>query len=48
MSNPTSSTNQVDKFKQVARDLGADEDEARWDDRLRKLAKVKPKSEKPE
>ena len=37
---------QLDKFKELARDLGADEDEARWDDRLRKLAKAKP--EKPE
>ena len=39
---------QSDKFKQVAREHGADEDEARWDDRLRKLAKVKPEPEKPD
>lgn len=33
---------QSDKFKDLARELGADEDEARWDDRLRKVAKAKP------
>ena len=32
---------QIDKFKEAARKLGADEDEARWDDRLRKIAKAK-------
>lgn len=47
---PTLSTDepQLDKFKKLARDQEADEDEARWDDRLRKLAKVKPDTEKPE
>ena len=39
---------QLDKFKEAAREHGADEDEARWDDRLRKLAKVKPEPEKPD
>ena len=39
---------QSDKFKEAARALDADEDEARWDDRLRKVAKVKPQPEKPE
>jgi hypothetical protein len=34
---------QLDKFKEAARQLEADEDEARWDDRLRKIAKAKPK-----
>lgn len=38
---------QVDKFKQAARDLEADEDEARWDERLKKVAGQKPKQEKP-
>jgi hypothetical protein len=33
---------QSDKFKDAARELGCDEDEARWDDRLRKIAKSKP------
>ena len=40
--NPT----QLDKFKELARGLEADEDEARWDERLKKLAKAKP--EKPD
>ena len=32
---------QSDKFKQAARDLECDEDEARWEERLRKVAKQK-------
>jgi hypothetical protein len=40
------SPSQGDKFKQAAREHGADEDEARWEERLRELAKAKP--EKPE
>lgn len=39
---------QSDKFKEAAREHEADEDEARWDERLGKLVKVKPKPEKPE
>lgn len=39
---------QLEKFKQAARELEADEDEARWDQRLKKVVKVKPKPEKPE
>lgn len=39
---------QLDKFKEAAREIGADEDEARWDDRLKKVVKVKPKPEQPE
>jgi hypothetical protein len=38
---------QLDKFKQAAKELEADEDEARWDDRLKKVVKAKPKPEKP-
>lgn len=45
MSDKTERT-QSDKFKDLARELEADEDESRWDDRLKKLAKVKP--EKPD
>lgn len=37
---------QLDKFKEAAREHGADEDEARWDDRLKKVVKVKPAPEK--
>lgn len=39
---------QADKFKELAREVEADEDEARWDEKLAKVAKVKPKPEKPE
>lgn len=34
---------QIDGFKQVARDLGCDENEAAFDEMLGKLAKHKPK-----
>jgi hypothetical protein len=37
---------QSDKFKDTARELGCDEDEARWDERLKKVAKAKPAPEK--
>lgn len=33
---------QTEKFKQAARDLGCDEDEARWDETVRKIAAHKP------
>lgn len=39
---------QLDKFKEAAREHEADEDEARWDERLKKVAKQKPAPEKPE
>lgn len=39
---------QSDKFKEAARESGADEDEARWEARLRKVVKHKPQPEKPE
>ena len=38
---------QLDKFKEAARDLETDDDETRFDDRLRKIVKHKP-VEKPE
>lgn len=38
---------QSDKFKTLARELEADEDEERWDDRLVKIARHKPKDEPP-
>lgn len=37
---------QLDKFKQAARDLETDDDEARFDERMKKLVKHKP-MEKP-
>lgn len=36
---------QSDKFKDAAREHGCDEDEARWSERLKKVAKAK--AEKP-
>jgi len=39
---------QSDKFNEAAREHEADEDEARWDERLRKVVKHKPQPEKPE
>jgi hypothetical protein len=39
---------QLDKFKELARKLEADEDEARWDERLKKVVEHKPASEKPD
>ena len=45
-----SDQSQSDKFKALARELEADEDEARWDERLKKVVKHKPatETEKPE
>jgi hypothetical protein len=39
---------QSEKFKAAARELECDEDEAGWDERLRKVAGHKPAPEKPE
>lgn len=36
---------QSDKFKEAAREHEADEDEARWEERLRKVAKKQPSSD---
>ena len=33
---------QLDKFKEAARELGADDDEDRFEERLKKLVKQKP------
>ena len=37
---------QVDMFRDLARELETDDDEARIDERLKKLAAVKPKAAK--
>ena len=37
---------QSDKFKDAAREAKCDEDEARWAERLKKVAKANPASEK--
>lgn len=38
---------QSDKFKQAAREHGADESEAHWDERLKRVVKAKPVPERP-
>lgn len=38
----TDKRSQSDKFKEAAREHEADEDEARWEERLKKVAKAKP------
>lgn len=42
------SPSQIEKFKEAARQLECDDDEARFDERVRKLVKHKPVPEKPE
>jgi hypothetical protein len=44
---PDREPSQHDKFKAAARDLKCDEDEARWDATLKKVAKQKPVPENP-
>ncbi|MBO9580652.1 MAG: hypothetical protein J7498_07145 [Sphingobium sp.] len=39
---------QIERFREAARGHEADEDEKRWEKRLRKVAKAKPEPEKPE
>ena len=39
----TDGERQDEKFKRVARELECDEDEARWDETVAKVAAVKPK-----
>jgi hypothetical protein len=42
----TPDLSQLDKFKEAAREIGADDNEARWDEQLKKIAKAKPAAEK--
>jgi hypothetical protein len=48
MSETTLPSSQFDKFKAAARDFECDEDEARWDATLKKVARQKPAPDKPE
>jgi hypothetical protein len=43
MSKETPPSAQIDEFRVVARELEMDDDEARFDERLKKLAKATPK-----
>ena len=38
----TKERTQADKFKEAARELECDDDEKRWEERLKKIAKAKP------
>ena len=44
----TDSRSQSDKFKEAARELEADQDEKRWEKRLKKVTQVKPREPKPD
>lgn len=44
----TDEPTQLDKFKELAREVEADPDEKAWDERLKKVAGHKPAPEKPE
>lgn len=39
---------ELEKFMKASRDLEADENETRWDERLKKIVNGKPKPERPE
>lgn len=39
MTNPSIEKGQLDKFKEAARELETDDDEARFDDKLRRIAR---------
>jgi len=41
MSDSTNPKSQLDKFKEAAREHEADEDEARWEERLKRVATQK-------
>lgn len=42
----TPTKSQLNKFKEAAREHGADESEAHWDARLKRVVKAKPAPEK--
>jgi hypothetical protein len=42
MTDKRAAKSQSDKFKEAARELESDEDEKRWEERLKKVAKAKP------
>lgn len=45
MKQEKSASGQYQKFQDAARELGCDEDEGAFEDKLRRIAKVKPKLE---
>lgn len=42
----TNDKSQLERFREAARELGADDDEERFNEKLRKLAKQKPDDNK--
>lgn len=42
MNKPTKDTNQIDRFKEAARELDCNEDEAAFDEKLKEVAEHKP------
>ena len=48
MATETLAKSQAGKFKEAVYALDCDEDEASWNERLKKVAKHKPAPEKPE
>jgi len=44
----TKSKSQLDRFKEAARELEADDDEAKFNEKLGKLVKPKPEDKKPD
>jgi hypothetical protein len=42
---PTDTPSQIDRFRETAKELGCDEDEAAFRDKLRVIARQKPKDE---
>ena len=45
MAGEPSEKSQIDRFKETARQLGCDEDEAAFDEKLGKIARHKPEEE---
>lgn len=48
MTSSHSNKTQLERFKEAARELETDDDEAKFNERLRKLAKQKPADKKHE
>ena len=48
MNKDTAAKSQRDKFIDKAREIGCDENEAAFDEKLKQLAKAKPKKEAPD
>lgn len=46
MVQPSSNKSQLERFKEAARELETDDDERRFNEKLKKLAKAKPESKK--